>query len=135
MKLKTKITFIGISLALGIAGAFYAFNKPRKDVAKKKPDYQLLATSLTEEYEANEQVANKKYLGKVLEVEGKVSSIEKGENHVINLVGSGFGNVRAEMTPDFQEKISNGQLIRIKGVCTGFLLDVVLTECSVIEYE
>lgn len=124
---------IGMVAVVAISIGVYLYNKPKKDIARVKPDYVLAAGTLTEEYSINEQKANQSYLGKVLQVEGTVLMVEQAEFMVITLEGVGLCNVRAELRKDFAGTANlEGTQVKIKGRCTGLLLDVVLNDCIIL---
>lgn len=123
--------FIAIFLAYKIA------NKSHLDVAKTLPEISVSASVLLEEFSNDEIVANNKYLDKIVQVNGKVLSkkiIE--EKGVIALqTNDDFGSILCHFSPESSDKFSNlelGQNIKIKGICTGFLMDVILIKCEII---
>lgn len=85
MKRKTiKWSLIIISLGLLIAGGivYYLFNMPQRNVQKTPIDYTMEAKTLVEEYLANANAANEKYLqeegdSKILAITGIVASINE----------------------------------------------------------
>lgn len=123
--------FIAIFLVYKIA------NKSHLDVAKTLPEISVSASVLLEEFSNDEIVANNKYLDKIVQVNGKVLSkkiIE--EKGVIALqTNDDFGSILCHFLPESSDKFSNlelGQNIKIKGICTGFLMDVILIKCEII---
>ena len=97
------------------------------------------ASKLIGDYEGNENLANSKYLGKVIEVSGIVSekSIDETGKLIITLRGKDLGGIGCEFDKKFLDRaktIQEGHEVHIKGICTGILMDVVLVDC-VIENE
>lgn len=129
---------LAIILLLAIVGgsyAYYLFNKPVQSLASSKADVTISARELLADYEANEQEANDQYLNKVLEVTGTIREVQK-ENEQLNIVldtDSPLGGIVCEMEKASLEKLKSGQQISIKGNCTGYLMDVVLTKCVLIK--
>lgn len=112
----------------------YTFRKVAPNVAHKKADAELTAADLLEAFENNEQSANTLYLGKILIVSGTVESVSQDSLPSIYIkdttslsgVICGFD----QNTPDVSN-IQKGAEIRIKGICTGYLMDVILNKCSI----
>ena len=62
------------------AGAWYGYqeyNRANKDLQKVNPDFVISATCLIHEYETGDSTINKKYNGKVIEVNGYVKILRK----------------------------------------------------------
>jgi hypothetical protein len=77
--------------------------------------------------------ANFQYLDKILEVKGEVTEItknQKGET-VIALKGTDMSGVRCTIEGAALQDIKNGATLTLKGICTGYLTDVVLVRCMV----
>jgi len=124
--------FILVILIFAEAG-FYLYNKPRESAAYKTAAVTLSAMALYKQYEANENAANKKYLGKVIAVQGSVSTISQQNGlAVLSLTtGNPAGAINCQLF--LNDKISAvkvGDAVTIKGKCTGFLMDVNLVDCA-----
>ncbi len=140
MKKKTRniiIIIIAIGLMAGVGIGYYFYNKPPADVAGMNPEFKLTATALNDAYEKNEKEANEKYLGKIIEVTGEISSIEKDSTAtlVLSTGGNSMSTVRCTLSPHEkteENSLSVGNPIKLKGKCTGKLFDVVLINCYVI---
>ena len=125
-------------LLLGLIGGvfgFYIYNKPHQNMTKAVAELELSATQLFSDFENDESNANIKYLDKVMEVSGLVKEIARDEEGMISLTlesGSDmFGvvcqldNLTNHTRTDFKE----GEKVKMKGICTGVLMDVVLVRC------
>ena len=71
------------------------------------------------------------YLNKAVEVSGTIVSIDKNQEGKITLIigrADSFSNVSVTLisTAPITQKV--GETITIKGVCTGALSDVIITE-------
>lgn len=136
-----KIFVITIILLLFSCGALFyiQYNKAHRNTAKEEPAFEINATSLFKEFEANENVANEKYLDKLLLVSGTVGAIVKSEDGVVSvtlqsddpLFGVSFELLQEEITK--LSAIKKGQEARLKGICTGKLMDVVLVRSVVVD--
>ena len=140
IKSKNKMKKIIILLTiLGIGAAsfgFYYYHKPRTGVAGLKADYVKEAAVLFEEYSTDENAANAKYLGKVIEVTGTVKSTDTDDRGTMNLIidaGNEMGSVNCQFEKqDRMPELVKGQHVRVKGLCSGLLLDVVLVDCEIV---
>ena len=120
-------------MALGLVYGLYEFNRTGKDTAKQDAAFSLSAEKLSSDFEADESTANQQYLDKVLEVEGVLLGQENGDQVILTLKGTDMVNIRVELSIDQTTDIEAGNNIKIKGICTGLLLDVVLTEGVIID--
>ena len=124
------------AIVLGLIGAgvgYYQYNRPVASLENATADFELTADQLVDSFVMDETKANETYLGKVLQVEGKVIGIEIGETTVVVLEGMDFNTIRAEMSKDSPvDKPLQGQIVKVKGSCSGFLMDVILNECVLI---
>ena len=133
MSLKTKklLKILALLLLAGILiGGFIGYkmyNKPHRRVDDAN-SVKIEALQLVTEYETNEAEANKKYLDKVLNVSGKVTEVGKNQdgNHVVTLGGSNMGAVICTVEDKAATPPATGHAVNIKGICTGYLTDVVL---------
>ncbi len=76
-------------LILAIAAVLvwkYVINKDIHNVTNEKPAYTVTALALLKEWEANDTASTKKYLEKLVQITGTVTSISSGDSAtVINL--------------------------------------------------
>jgi hypothetical protein len=130
-----KIVFLLLAVGIALAGGigYWLWNKPHQDMSKAGAAFALSAEELLAAYEADEAAADALYLGKIVEVSGTVSQVVEGENTTVVLgADEGIFGIRCELDPfsalafpDYQA----GEVVRLKGECTGFLGDVVLMRC------
>ena len=137
MKKKVKIIIVLI-LVIGTASAIYAYkeyNRGQKDLSKEKADLVVNATDLYKAFSDDETNANTIYLDKVVAVKGKVISGDKDAegNYTVQLdAGSDMGVISCQMDPKYNAdaaKLQAGNMVTLKGTCTGILMDVVLIRC------
>jgi DNA/RNA endonuclease YhcR with UshA esterase domain len=135
--MKIKKIIIGI-LVLGIIGAFIAYkmyNKPHVNVEEASADISITADKILNDFSSDENSANLKYLDKIIEVKGVVSEINIEKGIITIETNDDFGNVICHLSEEASRKISGlqeGQIIVVKGICTGFLMDVILVKCEFI---
>ncbi|MEE9407954.1 MAG: hypothetical protein V3V28_07760 [Polaribacter sp.] len=137
--MKTKKIIISIFI-LGFIGAFVAYkmyNKPHVNVANEKADITLTANKILADFSTDETTANTKYLEKIVQVKGVVSKVEvENEIGIITLeTNDEFGSVICHLTPLASKnitKIKERQELVLKGICTGYLMDVILVKSIII---
>lgn len=135
-----KYILYGILLVavVGSVVAYRMYNKPFANMEKAAADFTVDAKAFYSEFEADEAAANTKYLGKVIEVSGAVREVKKDEAGKVSIVldsGSELAGVVCELDELSQHPKTDfapGDQIKIKGNCTGILMDVVLVRCVVV---
>lgn len=139
MKPSYKISLIAVSvIALaGIIFGLYMFNLGPKDLQKAKPDFIMTAIDLQKAFEDDEAAANSKYVNKIIEVTGIIESVKPGDNKTLSIslkTGSPLSSVNCtfQSAPD-TSGIRVSEPIKLRGECSGFLMDVLLNNCSVIQ--
>jgi hypothetical protein len=134
--------FLLVALVLGLGGAYYGwseFNRKAADPADLKAELTVDANALLSAYEANEEAANAQYTGKSVEVKGTVREIKKNEDGTVEVVlntESDLSAVSCSCTGDnakVAETLKTGDAATVRGTCTGYLSDVVITPCAVIK--
>lgn len=141
MKRFSKKAILITVLVYLLIGAFIAYkiaNKSHLDISSTSPQISIEATKLIDEFVIDETTANTKYLDKLIAVNGTISSIKiKDEKGIISLkTDDDFGSILCHLSNETTKNISqleNGQSIQIKGICTGFLMDVILVRCEIIK--
>ena len=96
----------------------------------------VVADSLTQHFINDEAIANAKYLNKVLAVKGIVidtASNQQGKATVTIGNASSMANVFVTLSERPVGAIKLNDTIRIKGVCSGFLSDVVINDATIVE--
>ena len=131
--LKKILPYIILVLLLGGVYGYLQYNKGHKMAKDVNADVVISPQELLSAFEKDEMAANKLYLDKVLEVEGIIKSINNSDTGAsIHLdTGNSMSDIICEMEPNLQtDKLQAGQKIKIKGFCTGKLMDVVLVRCT-----
>lgn len=128
-----------ILLALGVIGAgigYYMYNKPVASLEKKKADVAATADEIIAAYEADEKVADGVYLGKVVQVTGKVSGVtEEGGIKKIQLETSNpMSLIICELETGAESgDVKAGDMVSVKGMCSGYLSDVILVQSTLVK--
>jgi hypothetical protein len=138
MKTYVKIALFAVSfIALAaILAALYMYNLKATDMSKAKPDFIITASALQKAFEDNEIAASARYIDKILEVTGTIASVKPAGNNVLNIslvTGSDLSSVICTL-PAITDasKFRPGDEIILRGVCSGFLMDVLMNNCAVI---
>ena len=120
---------------------FYIFRKSDVSVASKKPDIEITATDLVKNFEADEKSADAKYLSKIILVKGIIDNIADTKTDTIPEItvylkekGSTSGVMCSFDKSTYKKDILKpGDSVHIKGICNGYLMDVVLNKCAVVK--
>ena len=137
MSTKNKI-IIAIALIAAIAfGVYYyvfVYSSQHHRQVQSEIGIVITSDSLVAKYQADEKLANSLYLNKAVVVTGVILSIDKNQEGKTTLVigrSDSFSNVSVTMisTAPITQKV--GESITIKGLCTGALSDVVITDAAV----
>jgi hypothetical protein len=134
MKKKT-LLWVGIPLLLLIAfaWAYRLYVKPHQSAAGESADFTVSADSLYRQYQTDERSADLKYLGKVVEVSGKLSEVQHSGNSEIWILSpqAGGGGINCQLFAGtkIDPEPKTGEAVVVKGRCTGFLMDVNLADC------
>ncbi|NER13447.1 hypothetical protein GWK08_08370 [Leptobacterium flavescens] len=132
---KLKITLIALVFLVGGITIYLLYNsKPYAHIRRAEATYILSAGNLIADYDKDEALANKKYSESIIEVSGRISEIKKVmEYHVISLYGNETeSGIICHMLPEENSKVTRlqkEQQITLKGVCTGYLIDVMMIKC------
>ena len=128
------LALVVVGVVVFIAVWRYTFRKAETSVSSAKAELEILATDLVKKFENNEDSANAAFLDKVILVIGTVDNVKQdstGTNIYIKEQGEMAG-VMCSFSNDMVDPvgIKTGEQLRVKGICTGYLLDVVINKCS-----
>lgn len=125
-----------VLLLLLLAGAgivWYLFTKNFADTADLKPDYEVTALNLINEFKQNDSAANKKYSEKIITVHGRVTSVETADTTLNVRMEDASGSYiifafqQGEMSK--LRKLKAGDSVAIKGSCSnGSYSEILETE-------
>jgi hypothetical protein len=133
------VAIIAIIAVAAIYG-YKEFNKKPADVTNIKPQVIVSVDSIIAAYENDEGKANAAFLGKTILVNGIVSEMNNQHDTLLNIImgNDGLHNVSCLLDNEQLEnykKYSVGKPVSIKGICTGFLADVELNRCVIMNNE
>lgn len=135
---KSKIIFYLVFLVVIIFLVIIVIHNNSEQRANRgqKPDYSMEAVSLFNEFTTDENESNLKYLGKCIEVKGRVAEYgtdNNGNSFAVLRPEPEMTGVRCIFLNSNQPSISSfeiGKQVVVQGTCSGFELDVVLTRCT-----
>jgi hypothetical protein len=132
--------FVLITLVLaflgGAYGWFFVYNKPHPDFENRKPDFQISANQLFNDYVKNKGGL---YNGKVVEISGTAQKVDVSDTlvtlvFVFNEGMFGDEGIRCSFIPKFNDRVLQLKFptqIKLKGFCSGYNdTDVILEHCS-----
>lgn len=124
--------WIAVVLTLAaVAAAYLYINQPHRSV-QNADGISIDADSLFLAFAQNEAAANALYLNKVLVVHGKIKSIEQNtEGKAVIVLDAGDLMFGINCTLDGQSTFKEGDEVTVKGICTGYLADVVITQAVI----
>ncbi len=134
MKKYKKIRVFFIICGVLAAGAvLFVLYMPHRNIQHETP--VIVSTSeLVEAYQKDEASANSKFLDKAIQVTGTINEVETNSDGqtVVSLSGpTPLSGVRCTLKK--KQAVETGKTLTLKGRCTGYLSDVVIVDCLIIE--
>jgi hypothetical protein len=116
-----------IGFVVGISVFLNEWFKPKRSIVREKPAYTLTCAELANDFVVNPGEAEAKYLDKVLQVSGTVSTTEIDAYDNVNLIFSlTDAEVQVSFLGDFNDdaaKVEKGDYVELKGNYTGYTQD------------
>jgi len=127
---------LGCAFVATLAGILIHFyNKPPRNVVSET-GIPVTATELYAKYTSDQLQANHAYLNKVLQVSGQVLQVKNAPYGSVVVLNTGDPMVGIACSLNMVEPTSRplkpGEKITIKGICSGYLSDVVLTNSCLV---
>ncbi len=103
-----------------------------------EPEIEISAVQLLKEYDNNKLAADEKYKGKMLIVTGMVTAVGQALKPYVTLASeSGYDIISVQCEFDRSQKgelaqFGKGSKLKIKGVCKGEFVNVMLEECQIV---
>jgi hypothetical protein len=112
------------------------FKSSEKDLEKFSFEVALYANDLVTSFVVNEEKSSELYAGKIIKVTGFVKEVSflNNRNTVILYSKNKDYGIICDVHKSQIEKIKtlkNNQKVSIKGICKGFLKDVILLNCYI----
>ncbi len=136
MKLKViVIAFVLVFFScFGVWYYVFRYSKTHHRNVESEDAIAVTAAQIVKDYKKNESAANAIYLNKAVQIKGIVLKKDKdqaGNTTVTLKSGDPFANVFCTLKPGINLNQPDS-IIVIKGICSGFLSDVVLNEAIVL---
>lgn len=129
-----RIGIASTALALVVAGSvwYYVFQYSATHHRNVELENTIVisATQMVNDFQTDENVANSKYLNKVVQVKGILlkQGIDQSKNITVTIKsGDPFSNIFCTLRPSNNLNTSDS-VITVKGICSGFLSDVDLND-------
>tara|TARA_R110002050_G_scaffold119088_1_gene236859 strand:+ start:89 stop:499 length:411 start_codon:yes stop_codon:yes gene_type:complete len=125
-----------ISIAIGVGIGYYFYNKKVPTLDDFKPDYKISANDLTLAFENDEAAATNKYEDKIIEVTGIIQSIKNdstNSNIILEADLAMMGGINCSFKDIQDNSIKKGDEVIVKGRCQGYLMDVIMNNCILVE--
>ncbi len=140
MKRKTVIYMISSLILITSAIVVLKYYKPHRSVRKEEAAFRLSVKELVDAFSNNEADANLRYAGKILEVHGTLKEMILNDSTLILLMGDStqMNGVSCYLQRDQKDRyttLKRGEEVRVKGVCNGMLLDVVIDKAILLNHE
>ena len=143
---KSKVFFliVAIVLLVGILYVYREYNRTNKVLSEVEAAVKISAPELLASFASNDSLANLKFLGKIVEIDGILKNVETPEDNISIIVVGGkeaMSSVRCTMDSSYNRQsfsLEKGVAVIIKGICTGYnadeLLgsDVLLNRCVIV---
>jgi uncharacterized protein YxeA len=135
-----KKILIAVILVLisAVSIGIYLFNLKPTDTRQVDAKFELEGSQLIAEFSEDETIASKKYVDHIIIVSGKVAEVKftgteasvslQSDDPMSGITCSFYADEANTLTT-----LSSGDDIKIKGKCTGKLMDVVLNNCSLVK--
>jgi hypothetical protein len=141
LKIGIILAVIGIIAAL-LVWKFY-INKPHEDIDNASPAYTMTTEDIWKQYSENNKTADSLYTGKVIELSGVLSRVDKNDTIVsvvfVMAADSMFGDktISCQMYQKHNVEattLAAGVPVKIKGFCTGYNdPDIKFNKCSIVK--
>lgn len=127
---KKIILIITVVIAVAATYAYTEYNRGVKDLTHVAAKENITATDLMRQFRKDELIANEKFLGKVVEVQGFIRDVEIDDKGYLTVVlgdsTDAMSGVRCAMDSSHKltgQELVKGMVVSIKGNFTGYQAD------------
>ena len=127
--MKYKIILLATALIVIAAGAYFYVNRKTQSLTESRADYIISAIKFLEEYRSAQLLSDKKYLSKIIQVDGNLKEIERDDKGFLTFVLgdlTSMSSVRCSIDTTVvidESAYPVGTAVSLKGECTGFNAD------------
>lgn len=129
-----------VALAIGGGYAWNEYSREKATTDEMPVKESLSATELLAAFSADETAATARFVGtteQVVQVSGSIRSMDVAAAGLTNVVletGDALAGVVCEFpSANVPATWKTGDMVAVKGICTGMLMDVVLVRCVPVE--
>jgi hypothetical protein len=121
--------------AAGIYG-YRQYNRRVPDTHRLKPAFLVSAREFIKNFQSNEAKAGARYADKAISVNGVIYVVQDVDTAATVILndGSSISSVICQFERENVREVQGlkeGDKVTIKGICTGYLMDVVMVRCVV----
>jgi len=130
-----KLLFVLIPIiVVGVFVGYRMWNKPHANMSDQESAFTVNSADLLKEFETDEAQCNLKYMDKVIQIKGKVLKTDNSDSTTIVILDANNPNatIICELDPYTKHGktiFNNGEEVVFKGICNGYLSDVVVSRC------
>lgn len=132
---KYKISLLATLVVISFAAiyGYKEYNRGLPDTRQRKTLFEIDAREFLKQFEDNEAEAAARYTDKTISVSGIVGYTNITDTSAtVYLNGSSLASVICEFQKDsykVSKKLKTGDPATIKGICSGYLMDVIMVRC------
>ena len=137
--MKTLIKILAALAIILLIAYLVVINLPQANIKGKDATETISAVALYEAYSKNENQADKKYTGKVIQLTGEIDEIYSDENdEPVVVLRSNAGDLVSVVTLESSEEedivsYQEGDQITLKALCSGKLMEVTLNKGLIVD--
>lgn len=137
--IKYILYFLATITIIAVVAYFSFMNVDKVSAKAELADMTITSIQLFQNYTGNTERGDRLYIGKIIEVSGKVTEIssdEQGAPVVLFGTGEAFGGVLCTFEMGEKAKVASvkvGDEIKVKGICSGMIMEVVLNRCTLVQ--
>ncbi|MBP6688146.1 MAG: hypothetical protein KA160_09840 [Lacibacter sp.] len=127
------LLFIALVISASLFVWFFVLNKSTQSIEQSQA-VPVNAADIFRAYRENEQAASERYNGKVVAVTGVASAISvnrQGQKVIMLQTDDLMFAVNCTLEKDAD--IKEGNIVTLKGICSGFTTDVIIIRCYLIK--
>ncbi len=129
--------FLAVAIFLTVMVGLYGYSEYNRSLPNThylEPAFRLEASTFIKEFETDESKASARYADKTISVHGVAHNIQATDTTATVFLndGNSGSSVVCQFGRESNEEINSlkkGDPVTIKGICSGYLMDVVMVRC------
>ena len=136
IKYRLLIYLVMMLCTIGGIYGYQQYNRRAPDTHRLKPSFVINARQFISQFQTDEEKAGARYADKTVSVKGTIHFVQDKDTAATVILndGSSISSVICQFEKENVWEVKDlkeGDNITIKGICTGYLMDVVLVRCVV----